>query len=98
MGAITKGPEAKPRTYTETTKAASSVLRLRNSSISSGTPGAKMDDARGVMNVKALIRPQFTTFCQVGKLYGFAGSSGPSHHTTLASSSDVPKVSTTVSF
>jgi hypothetical protein len=41
------------------------------------------------MKVSALISPQFKYFLSLGQLYGFNGSSGPSHQMMLASSSEV---------
>lgn len=54
-----------------------------------GTPGAKNDEARGVMNVTAPSAAMMDHFFFIGQLRGFAGSSGPSQSTmsgSLASS------------
>ena len=43
-----RGPVAYPSTYTETTKPARVVLDEWNSVITSGTPGANIEDAKGL--------------------------------------------------
>jgi len=45
------GPKANPRIYTDTTKAAKLSLVVPKSFMTSGTPGAKKEDARGVSRV-----------------------------------------------
>jgi hypothetical protein len=51
IGPITSGPNAKPRTNTETTKVASVSDVLLNSAITCGTPGANMEEANGLEDV-----------------------------------------------
>ena len=43
-----KGPKAYPSTYTETTKLSRVVLDEWNSVMTSGTPGANIEDAKGL--------------------------------------------------
>jgi hypothetical protein len=50
-----------------------------------GTPGAKNDDASGVMKVTAPNAAMMDHFFFAGQFIGFAGSSGPSQSTTLGS-------------
>lgn len=45
------GPKANPKRKTETTKEASSTLSELNSSMSSGIPGANMEEARGLNGI-----------------------------------------------
>lgn len=47
-GARRSGPKAKPRTYTETTKAAICGFVLLKSDITCEIPGANIDDANGL--------------------------------------------------
>lgn len=47
-GASNKGPNAKPRMKTETTNVARILDVLWNSVMTCGTPGANIDDARGL--------------------------------------------------
>ncbi len=42
------GPKANPKIYIETTNDASKSLLLLNSTINCGTPGANMEDAKGL--------------------------------------------------
>lgn len=48
-----RGPNAKPRTKTETTNVAKVEDEVLNSAITSGIPGANMEDARGLLLVSS---------------------------------------------
>ena len=52
-GAMIKGPKTYPRTYIDTTRDATARLSSLNSSITRGTPGAKVDDAKGLIRESA---------------------------------------------
>lgn len=43
-----KGPKTYPRTYIDTTREATARLFSPNSSMTNGTPGANVDDAKGL--------------------------------------------------
>ena len=53
---MTKGPKAYPSTYTETTKPARRVFDEWNSVMTSGIPGANMEDAKGLWFVRTISR------------------------------------------
>ena len=56
IGPNRSGPNAKPRTNTDTTKVARVSEVLLNSAITSGTPGANIDEANGLEEFQQLIR------------------------------------------
>ena len=78
-------PIAKPRRYTETTNVAIRFDCSSKARITCGTPGAKNDDASGVMNVTAPSAAMMDHFFFAGQFRGFAGSSGPSQSTMFGS-------------
>jgi hypothetical protein len=85
MGAMISGPIANPRIYTDTTKVAMVFEVSWKVRRTWGTPGAKKDEARGVMSVtapRAAIMPHFR---EAAQFCGLAGSSGPSQSTRLGS-------------
>jgi len=53
MGAMIRGPMANPKMYTETTNEAIMLEVSLKARRTWGTPGAKKEDARGVMRVQA---------------------------------------------
>lgn len=78
-------PIANPRRYTDTTNVAMRFECSSKACITCGTPGAKNDDASGVMNVTAPSAAMMDHFFFAGQFRGFAGSSGPSQSTTFGS-------------
>lgn len=76
---------ANPSRYTDTTNAAIRFDSSWKARITCGTPGAKNDDASGVMNVTAPSAAMMDHFFFAGQLSGLAGSSGPSQSITLGS-------------
>ena len=66
---------------------------LWNSAIILGMPGANMEDPRGVMTVSIDRNPTFIHFFLSVQFFGFKGSLGPSHVTTLGSSSSTSSAS-----
>ena len=100
---MTKGPKAYPSTYTETTKPARRVLDEWNSVMTSGIPGANMEDAKGLRIIRLShaktnylthvrkVMDEMTAilphFRPPAQLFGLLGSSGPSHPTMLGSTS-----------
>src|SRR5690242_2975450 len=78
-------PMAKPRRYTDTTNVAIRFDCSSKARITCGTPGAKNDDASGVIKVTAPSAAIMDHFFFAGQFKGFAGSSGPSQSTTFGS-------------
>jgi hypothetical protein len=62
-GAITRGPKAKPRRYTDTTKVASVFEVSWKLAITKGTPGANIDDASGLHLLVSLYLCTKYIFC-----------------------------------
>ena len=76
---------ANPRRYTDTTNVAIRFDCSWKARMTCGTPGAKNDDARGVMKVTAPSAAMIDHFFFGGQFRGFAGSSGPSQSTMFGS-------------